>query len=218
MKQTLLSTKAISALLASTVLLYVLATTPSPKIILMPFLVCSLSIAGREIALTFGKEKIATVFRTTFTAGFLLLLLGFLFAEIIYAEEGSYTLIIASLPFWLVGIALLKRLIQRLKPQSEPREDLNQTPDPSPSKRPPISLPIVMSLLLVGFTLLAGVVILIMGIKEASFELIFAGAFFAFGSFTFVLAALRAKGLFDSLKVDVLGAYMGAVVAAFGVG
>lgn len=228
MKQTLLSTKAITALLASAVLLYVLVTTPSPKIILVPFLVCSLSIAGREIALTFGKEKVAAAFRVLFNAGFLLLLFGFLFAEVIYAKEGSYTLIVASIPFWLVGIALLKRLLQRFKPQPEPQPELQpqlapdggaeQAPGPSPSKRPTVSFPIIMSSLLVGFTLLAGVVILIMGVRGGRFDLMFAGAFFAFGSFTFVLAALKAKGLFDSLKVDVLGAYMGAVIAAFGAG
>lgn len=72
--------------------------------------------------------------------------------------------------------------------------------------------------MLVGFTLLAGAVILGLGVKDGRFDLIFAGAFFAFGSFTFVLAALKAKGLFDKLKVDVLGAYMGAVIAAFGAG
>lgn len=234
MKQTLLSTKAITALLASAVLLYVLVTTPSPKIILVPFLVCSLSIAGREIALAFGKEKVAAAFRVLFTVGFLLLLFGFLFAEIIYAKEGSYTLIVASIPFWLVGVAMLKRLLQRFKPQPESESELQpqpepqpglapdggaeQAPGPSPSKRPTVSFPIIMSSLLVGFTLLAGVVILIMGVRDGRFDLMFAGAFFAFGSFTFILAALKAKGLFDSLKVDVLGAYMGAVIAAFGLG
>lgn len=238
MKQTLLSTKAITALLASAVLLYVLVTTPSPKIILVPFLVCSLSIAGREIALAFGKEKVAAAFRVLFTVGFLLLLFGFLFAEIIYAKEGSYTLIVASIPFWLVGVAMLKRLLQRFKPQPQPESELQPEPQPQPesqpelapdgdaeqasgpssSKRPTVSFPIIMSSLLVGFTLLAGVVILIMGVRDGRFDLMFAGAFFAFGSFTFVLAALKAKGLFDSLKVDVLGAYMGAVIAAFGLG
>lgn len=123
LKNGLLSRKTISALFASAVLLYALVNTPNLKVVLVPFLVCSLSIAGREIALTFGKEKVADAFRTLFIVGFLLLLLGFLFAEIIYAKEGSYTLVLASLPFWFVGIALLRRLLRRRSRCPEIRRD-----------------------------------------------------------------------------------------------
>lgn len=218
LKRGLLSRKTISALFASAVLLCALVNTPNLKVVLVPFLVCSLSVAGREIALTFGKEKAADAFRTLFVVGFLLLLFGFLFAEIIYAKEGSYTLVLASLPFWFVGIALLRRLLQRFRPQGEPREGAELAPGLLKGKLPAVNFPVAASSLLVGFTLLAGVVILGLGVKDGRFDLIFAGAFFAFGSFTFVLAALKAKGLFDKLKVDVLGAYMGAVIAAFGAG
>ena len=47
---------------------------------------------------------------------------------------------------------------------------------------------------------------------------IFAGGFFSFGTFTFVLGALTVKGYFDKCKIDVLGLYVGILFVIIGGG
>lgn len=48
--------------------------------------------------------------------------------------------------------------------------------------------------------------------------LIFAGAFFTFGSLTFILGALSVLGYFDKFKIDVVGAYIGLLFLGIGIG
>ena len=48
--------------------------------------------------------------------------------------------------------------------------------------------------------------------------LIYFGAFFTFGSITFILAALSVLGYFDKLKVDILGIYIGFLFFIIGIG
>ena len=72
--------------------------------------------------------------------------------------------------------------------------------------------------ILVLVSLLAGTMILIQGVKNADWKLLFAGGFFTFGTFTFVLAALTVKGCFERCKVDVLGLYIGILFVIIGIG
>lgn len=48
--------------------------------------------------------------------------------------------------------------------------------------------------------------------------LIYFGAFFTFGSLTFILAALSVLGYFDKFKVDIVGAYIGLLFFIIGIG
>jgi len=48
--------------------------------------------------------------------------------------------------------------------------------------------------------------------------LIYFGAFFTFGSLTFIIAALSVKGCFDKFKIDILGTYIGLLFLMIGVG
>lgn len=48
--------------------------------------------------------------------------------------------------------------------------------------------------------------------------LIYGGAFFTFGSLTFILAALSVLGYFDKFKVDIVGAYIGLLFFIIGIG
>ena len=48
--------------------------------------------------------------------------------------------------------------------------------------------------------------------------LIYFGAFFTFGSITFILAALSVLGYFDKFKVDILGTYIGFLFFIIGIG
>lgn len=48
--------------------------------------------------------------------------------------------------------------------------------------------------------------------------LIYFGAFFTLGGSVFVLAALYIKGVFDKVKIDVMGTYVGFVILIIGIG
>lgn len=203
------SKRIVSSILVTAVLLYFMATTPSPRIIFVSFLICSLSMTVREVSLLLGKEKTAFVFHMMFAAGFLLFWLGFLVAAAYYAlEKNSYGLLALSIPFWIIGVRVLRNILQRGKLKEKTGENA----------RPKIGFPVVASAIPVGAALMAGVVILCLGIGNGSTGLVFAGAFLVFGAFTFVLLALILQGRFDNVIVDVLGIYMGAMIVAVGLG
>lgn len=58
---------------------------------------------------------------------------------------------------------------------------------------------------------------IIVGTNSSNF-LIFFGAFFTLGGTAFVLVALQMKGLFDTVKIDVVGTYIGFVMLIVGAG
>ena len=211
MKKNTILTRLISFIFITALLLYLMAASASPKIIFVPFLICSLSMVGKNISILFGKECFAKVFHKLFTVGFSLFWFGFLAAAaFLCIRDKNYNLLVFSIPFWVVGICFVK--IRFLRDKTNQRELSAETGE---SK---FNFPIVMSAILVIAALLTGIVILVLGVMNKSVGQVFAGAFFLFGAFTFVLFALLLRGFFDKLKVDVLGIYMGVLIAAVGIG
>ena len=188
---------------ATAVLLYLLKT-PSPKIVLLPFLICSLSMMGQGIAQLLGKDKLAEVFHKCFAAGFLLFWFGFLaVAGYVSIRDKQYGLLIFLVPFFVIGIFVAKN---KLLGKRSKKEDA------------PFRFAQVVSTILVSLVLLAGIWLLILGFQRAQLVIAFMGAFFLGGGGAFVLGALTLRGVFDKAKVDVLGLYMGIVIALFGIG
>lgn len=111
---------------------------------------------------------------------------------------------IIFVPFWMIGIYIVKRSLLN-----------NQT---NRNGKMPIHIGIVISVISVLVLLIAGIMLLIQGVMKSDMKLFFAGGFFTFGAFTFVLAALTVKGYFECCKVDVLGLYIGILFVAIGVG
>lgn len=94
----------VASVCATAVLLYVMTRTPSPKIVLLPFLICSLAMAGKSIAQILGKDKSANVFHKIFVAGFLLFWFGFLMVAGFFAiRDQQYSLLFLIVPFSLIG-------------------------------------------------------------------------------------------------------------------
>ena len=58
---------------------------------------------------------------------------------------------------------------------------------------------------------------ILVGTNSSNF-LIYFGAFFMLGGSVFVLAALQIKGVFDKVKIDVIGTYIGFVLLIVGIG
>ncbi len=179
--------------------------TTSPKIIFVPFLICSIAMIGKSIGLILDKRKCATVFDKIFKGGFLLFWFGFLFvACYISIKEKSYSLTVFSLPFWLVGSYFLKNKFLNMEPKDKATSKFNFVK--------------ISSSALVLVVILSGLVLLFLGIAKVNKTMIFAGAFFTFGAFAFILFGLTALGYFDKLKFDVLGMYVGILFVAIGIG
>ena len=83
----------VASVTAAGILLYVMWKTTSPKIILLPFLLCALAMAGKSVAQILGKDRLAAVFHKLFVAGFLL----FWFEIELPAVAGSVLSMFASM-------------------------------------------------------------------------------------------------------------------------
>lgn len=286
MKKGYHASKLISSLSVTALLLYFMMINTGSKITFIPFLICSIAMTCKHLALFFNKNNLANLFNKIFTVGFLLFLFGFLIlAMYICIRDKNYTMLLFTLPFWIAGFFIIKKRFFNNK---------------SMNKSSRFSFPIVMSALLVGTVFVSGVVILCLGIKdtyelnwktkdyvavEGYFDhydvydadedgityqltytftvdnnvysvatdygtnyipeagssreikydpsnpeqavimgtnkpsgLIYFGAFFTFGSLTFVIAALTVMGYFDKFRIDVLGTYVGVLITVVGIG
>lgn len=194
----------VASLGVTAVLLYVMARTTSPKIILLPFLICALAMAGKSIAQMIGKENWAMVFHKLFVAGFLLFWFGFLaVAGYITVRNKQYSMLILLVPFFLLGISLTKNKL------------LGKTGKKDIS---PIRFANVISGILISIALLAGVFLIILGMQRNQLALIFMGVFFLCGGGAFVLGALTIRGTFDKAKINVMGLCIGIVFTLLGIG
>lgn len=145
------------------------------------------------------------LFRKIYTIIFFLFYFGFLiFAAYICLRDQNYGMLLYSGLFWIVGIIFAKKRLFNRKPRI--------------SKQSILPFRIVISVLLVIIAMLIGIGLLIQGVLEKEFVLIFIGGFFLFGAFAFVLGALTIKGCFDKCKIDVLGLYAGLFFVLFGSG
>ena len=150
-------------------------------------------------------KRLADIFSKLYTIGFLLFWFGFLsVAAFLCIRDENYNTLLFTLPFWIAGIFIVKR---RLLRNHTGKKDERQFP-----------IGIIISILLVLITLVAGILFLIQGVMKSDMKLLFAGGFFAFGAFTFVMAALTVRGYFERCKVDVLGLYIGILFVAIGIG
>lgn len=205
MKKSLATRNLMSSIMVTMALLYFMVKSPSPKIIFVSFLICGISMAGKSIAQILNKKKLELIFGKLFILGFLLFFIGFLVvAGYISIRDKNYSLLMFSIPFWLVGIFLIKNKLLNKK-QKKSGESF-------------FTFAFIISTLLVVIALLTGIFFLVSGIKEADYGLIFGGVIFTSGSLAFVLAGLTIKGCFDKVKIDVLGLYAGVVIAVIGLG
>ena len=194
----------LAALWAVGIVLYVMGKTTSPKIILLPFLICALSMMGKSIAQLAGKEKLATVFHKVFVAGFLLFWFGFLaVAGYLAIRDKQYSLLFLIVPFSAVGFFVTKNKLLGKKNKKEGN---------------PFRFAHVVSTVLVSLVLLAGIFLIVLGIQRTQWAIAFMGVFFLVGGGAFAVGTLTVRGVFDNAKIDVFGLYVGVVFALLGIG
>ena len=205
MKKGAVTNKLISSLFITVLLLYFMIKTQNSKLIFVPFLICSITKAGKQLALIFGKNKLAVIFSKLFATGFFIFWFGFLiFATYICLRDEHYGMLLCTGIFWIAGILFMKKRFFNTKKQ-----------------RTQIGIPpyaIILTIISLVILMLVGIGLFIQGILEKTYGLIFMGGFFLFGSFTFILVALTMKGCFDKCKIDVLGLYVGIFFVAIGSG
>lgn len=193
-----------ASLAATGILLYVMSKTTSPKIILLPFLVCALAMAGKSVAQILGKDRLAAVFHKLFVAGFLLFWFGFLaVAGFIAIRDHQYSLLFLIVPVSLVGFFITRNKLLGRKSKKE---------------GDPFRFAHAVSTVLVSIALLAGILLFVLGIYRSQWPLLFMGVFFFVGGGAFVLGTLTMRGAFDKAKIDVMGLYVGIVFALLGIG
>ena len=194
----------LTSLCAVGILLYVMGKTTSPKIILVPFLICALAMVGKSIAQLAGKEKIAVVFHKCFVAGFLLFWFGFLaVASYIAIRDKQYSLLFLIVPFSAVGFFVTKNKLLGKNNKKEGN---------------PFRFAHIVSTVLVSVALLAGILLLVLGIHRGQAALAFMGVFFLVGGGAFVMGTLTVRGVFDKAKIDAMGLYVGVVFVLLGIG
>ena len=193
----------VTSLVVTVMLISIMMKTPSPKIIFVPFLLCSISMAGQSIALLIGKKVIANFFHKIYAAGFFLFWFGCIgLGSFICIRDKNFGMLLFLGIFLVVGILMMRRKLFNKRGTEESAIDMR----------------IIVGSLLVVIVLLAGVVLVIWGIKRQVGGIIFMGAFFVLGASAFILGALALKGCFDKCKIDVLGLYFGIVFVIIGIG
>lgn len=126
------------------------------KIIMIPFIICSLASIGKNIFLIIEKKKYADIFSKLFIIGFLFFWFGFLVTWCyLNIKDANYLALLFSLPFWIVGIYITRKfLLGKEKKERNHKFKIN------------LDVRIVVSVFLVGITLLAGILMTFWGIKN----------------------------------------------------
>lgn len=110
MKQGFYTTRLISAIFISLVLGYFMVRTPSPKIIFIPFLLCSTAMTVKYAALMLHMPHFARLCDKLFATGFFLFWFGFLIvAGYISIRDNQLGMLLFSIPFWLAGFVFAKK-------------------------------------------------------------------------------------------------------------
>ena len=114
MRNGLILRKLMTAITVSALLVYFMCRTASPKIIFVPFLLCSMAGVGMYLGLLLNKKKFALLCDKIFKAGFFLFWFGFLFAAAgIAVRDNNCRILLYSVPFWLAGFFFLKRKVSK---------------------------------------------------------------------------------------------------------
>lgn len=110
--------KIFSALVICGILIYIffLIDNNIIRLFFLPFLMCGLSLLGELLANTFNKQQLSHIFKKTYILSFLsywfLILIIGCFISI---KDKNYISLLFTIPFWLVGIWLIKKYVLNKK-------------------------------------------------------------------------------------------------------
>lgn len=102
----------ITSIIVSIFLSYILITTNDlfTKIIVIPFLLFGISFFIKNLCLMFNKKQLAKLFSKINVIAFLIYLFGFMIIWcFVSIKNRDYLQILFSIPFWLMGIYIIKK-------------------------------------------------------------------------------------------------------------
>ena len=110
----------VSIALANIILFIAFTSTKdiTTKIVLIPFIICFISVLFMSLASILNKEIIVKLMNKIYVIGFLIIWIGFLiFATYtIIKQENDYSMLLFTIPFWLVAIFLIyKEFIKKVR-------------------------------------------------------------------------------------------------------
>lgn len=101
----------VSSILILVVLLFLFVKTPNGKIVMIPFLICSIALVLKNVFSSLNNGEYVKIYTKIFNIGFLCFWYGFLFfATYKMIIEKRFELILFSIPFYIVGIYVIKSL------------------------------------------------------------------------------------------------------------
>lgn len=146
----------IRPLLITILLICLFVKTPNGKIVLIPFLVCSFASLGKSVATIVEKPDYSKIFDKIFIGSFSVFWFGILiYWCYVSIKRNDYVLPLFSIPFWIVGIAIVKKSFFTTKKDSK-----------SSKRKVKFNFRIIGGSILVLIIFLMGVLLLFFGIKD----------------------------------------------------
>lgn len=137
------------------------------RLAILPFIICSICYIAKDICLMLNKPKPARYFYLGFIISFFSFAFGFLTYGCYFAiKNGQYSMALFSVPFWIVAIYFFRvAFFKKKASDSSSKKDRKRRAPSSNKRRGKWSFHIVVTGFLVSIVLIAGIVLLFMGIK-----------------------------------------------------
>lgn len=137
------------------------------RLSILPFIICSICYIAKDICLMLNKPKPAHYLSQGFIISFFSFVFGFLTYACYFAiKNGQYSMVLFSIPFWLVAIYSFYAFFKKKASASSSKKAEKRRATSSNKKRSKWSFPIVVTGFLVSIVLIVGIVLLFMGIKD----------------------------------------------------
>lgn len=188
------------------------------RIMIISFLLLTVCYIAESLCKLINKPIGAKIFHKLFVIIFLLFGFGFLIVwSYAWIKEKQYLPLLFTIPFWIFEIYIVRKSLLSIKRAPKQTE-----------KKCKFDFRIAVSCFLVFCILFSGIICLVIGIRDTyntslvgtnrNSALIYFGAFFILGGMVFVSTFLYAIGVFDKVKIDILGIYVGIVFFIVGIG
>lgn len=129
------------------------------RLMIIPFILCSLFSIGKNICLMIDKKKFATIFSKLFVISFLTFWFGLLiYGSYLFIKEKNFSQLLFTIPFWIAGVYIIRRFLFGIESKKKFKENTK--------REPKFNFKIVVSCFLVLSVLIIGIVCLYFGIRD----------------------------------------------------
>ena len=102
--------KLVRSFLLTIILCIIYFFTKNGKVIMIPFIFCSVALLLKDLFIVINKVKYIKIFDNIYIISFLVFWFGFLlYFDYLCIKDKNYQLLLFSLIFWLIGISIVKK-------------------------------------------------------------------------------------------------------------